>query len=186
LASRLYGYLLVPEVRRFLQPGKTASRFGESARESKKEIAASVVEDMDQGTLYLLGPGTTLRAITEEIRLSKTLLGVDAVHAGELVGEDLNERGILDLFERYDERKIIVTPIGGNGFIFGRGSKQFTPEVIKQVGRGNIIVVGTRNKVGELDCLRVDTGDLELDETLSGYIKVTVGYREGMMVKVKC
>jgi predicted polyphosphate/ATP-dependent NAD kinase len=184
LASKLYGYLLVPEVRQFLQPGKVASSVSKSSAESKKDIAAHIVEQMDPETLYLLGPGTTLRAIAEEMGIDKTLLGVDAAYAGELVGEDVNENDILNLFERYERRKIIVTPIGGNGFIFGRGSKQFTPEVIKKVGRKNVIVAGTRDKVSKLDCLRVDTGDLELDETLSGYIKVTVGYREGMMMKV--
>ncbi len=184
LASKLYGYLLVPEVRQFLQPGKVASSVSKSSAESKRDIAAHIIEQMDPEILYLLGPGTTLRAIAEEMGIDKTLLGVDAAYAGELVGEDVNENDILNLFEQYERRKIIVTPIGGNGFIFGRGSKQFTPEVIKKVGRKNVIVAGTRDKVSKLDCLRVDTGDLELDETLSGYIKVTVGYREGMMMKV--
>jgi hypothetical protein len=180
LASRLYGYLLVPEVRRFLQPGKASSSVAKSSVQSKQEIAIYVVEGMDLKALYLLGPGTTLRAITDEMRLAKTLLGVDAVHAGVLVQQDVNEKGILSLLEKHERRKIIVTPIGGNGFIFGRGSKQFTPEVIRQVGTDNIIVVGTRDKVTQLDCLRVDTGDLELDEMLSGYTEVTVGYRERM------
>jgi len=58
--------------------------------------------------------------------------------------------------------------------------------VIKQVGRKNIVVVGTRDKVGRLDCLRVDTGDFELDKVLCGHKEVTVGYKEGMMVKVRC
>jgi predicted polyphosphate/ATP-dependent NAD kinase len=186
LASKLYGYLVVPEVRRYLQPGKAASSVGRSSAESKQEIAADVIEDMDPEALYLLGPGTRLKTIADEMGLPKTLLGVDAAHAGELVGYDLNEKGILSLFERYEKRKIIVTPIGGNGFIFGRGSKQFTPEVIGQVGMKNIIVVGTREKLSRLDCLRVDTGDLEVDEMLRGYITVVVGYREGMMVKVRC
>jgi predicted polyphosphate/ATP-dependent NAD kinase len=186
LASRLYGYLVVPKVRRYLQPGKAASSVGRSSAESKREIAADVIEDMDPEALYLLGPGTTLRAITDELGLEKTLLGVDAVHARELVGFDLNEKGILSLFDRYEMRKIIVTPIGGNGFIFGRGSKQFTPKVIKQVGGKNIMVVGTRDKVSQLECLRVDTGDVEVDEILCGYITVTVGYREEMIVEVRC
>jgi predicted polyphosphate/ATP-dependent NAD kinase len=186
LASRRYGYLLVPEVRRFLQPGKAASSVSQSSAESKRDIAAYIVEEMEPEVLYLLGPGTTLRAITDALGVSKTLLGVDAVHAGELVGDDVNERDILQLFERYEKRKIIVTPIGGNGFIFGRGSKQFTPTVIRAAGRENVIVVGTRDKLSDLDCLRVDTGDLDLDETLAGYITVAVGYREEMMVKVTC
>ena len=186
LASRLHGYLLVPSVRTFLQPGKVASSVSRSSVESKQEIAAYVVEEMDGETLYLLGPGTTLRGITDEMGLPKTLLGVDAVLEGKLVGKDLNEKGILGLLRKYERRKIIVTPIGGNGFIFGRGSKQLTPEVIRRVGNESIMVVGTKDKVTQLECLRVDTGDFEVDELLSGYIEVTVGYREGMMVEVRC
>jgi predicted polyphosphate/ATP-dependent NAD kinase len=186
LASRLYGYLLVPEVRQFLQPGKAASSVGKTAVQSKQEIATYVVEGMNAETLYLLGPGTTLKAIADELGVAKTLLGVDAVHAGVLVGKDLNERGILDLVERHRKSKIVVTPIGGNGFILGRGSKQFTPEVIRQVGTNNIMVVGTRDKVGQLECLRVDSGDLELDEMFKGYVRVAVGYGEAMLMEVRC
>lgn len=186
LASRLYGYLVVPNVRSFLQPGKAASSVSRSSVEGKKEIAAYIVEEMDRETSYLLGPGTTLKAIADEMGLPKTLLGIDAVFAGKLVGRDLNEKGVLSLLKRYEKRTIIVTPIGGNGFIFGRGSKQFTPEVIKQVGREHIMVVGTSDKVSRLDCLRVDTGDFEVDRLLCGYMEVTVGYKEGMMVKVRC
>jgi predicted polyphosphate/ATP-dependent NAD kinase len=186
LASKLYGCLLVPSVRSFLQRGKAPSSVARSSLESKRGIAEYVVEEMDPEALYLLGPGTTLRSITDEMDLPKTLLGVDAVLAGKLLGKDLNEKGILGLLKNYDKRKIIVTPIGGNGFIFGRGSKQFTPEVIRRVGSDNIMVVGTKDKVSQLDCLRVDTGDLDLDEMLSGYIEVTVGHREGMMMEVRC
>jgi predicted polyphosphate/ATP-dependent NAD kinase len=186
LASRLYGYLLVPEVRQFLQPGKAGSSGGKTAVQSKQEIATYVVEGMDPETLYLFGPGTTLRAITDEMDLPKTLLGVDAVRAGALVGKDLNERGILDLIERQAKTKIVVTPIGGNGFIFGRGSKQFTPKVLRQVGVENIMVIATRDKVSRLECLRVDSGELELDEMFRGYLRVTVGYGEVMLMEVRC
>ena len=186
LASRLYGTLMVPEVRRSLQLAKAASNVDAPSEEVKKDIASFIIEKMDPGTLYLLGPGTTVRAIADELGIPKTLLGVDAVQGGRLLRKDVNEEGILDLFEEYRNRKIIVTPIGGNGFIFGRGSKQFTPTVIKAVGKENVIIVGTRQKVSKLDCLRVDTGDLEVDELLSGYKKVTVGYRQGMMVDVRC
>jgi predicted polyphosphate/ATP-dependent NAD kinase len=186
LASRLYGYLLVPEVRQFLQPGKAASSVGKTAAQSKQEIATYVVEGMDPETLYLLGPGTTLKVITDELGVVKTLLGVDAVYAGALVGKDVNEKGILDLLERYGKSKIVVTPIGGNGFILGRGSKQLTPEVIRRVGINNIMVVGTRDKVSQLECLRVDTGDLALDEMFRGYVRVTVGYGEAMLMEVRC
>lgn len=186
LASRHYGTLLVPEERRFLQHGKVASSSSPSVEESKREIATFMVEEMDQETLYLLGPGTTVKAITDEMDLPKTLLSVDAVVDQEQVGEDLNEQKILELFETYPQRAIVVTPLGGNGFIFGRGNKQFTPQVIRQVGPENIRVIATRQKLKSLDCLRVDTGDLAVDETLSGWITVTIGYRESRMMDVRC
>jgi len=186
LDSRLYGYLLVPEAPRFQQPGKSASDVSRSSAERKQEIAAYIVEEMEPEVLYLLGPGTSLRAITDELDLPKTLLGVDAVRDGALVGEDVNESDILQLFERYERREIIVTPIGGNGFIFGRGSKQFTPEVIRGTGRENILVVATREKLADLECLRVDTGDREVDELLSGVITVSVGYRHEVTADVVC
>ncbi len=185
LASKHYGYLLVPHAQRHLQHGKVASSGSASVEEAKKEIAAFIAETMDEETLYLLGPGTTVRAITDALDLPKTLLGVDAVHAGSLVGEDLNERGILDLFREHEKRVIIVTPLGGNGFIFGRGNKQFTPQVIRETGADHVRVVATRQKLQPLDCLRVDTGDVEVDEMLSGWRTVTVGYHESRMIKVE-
>jgi len=186
LASRLYGYLKVPDAAKSIQTGKEASSTGGSAEEAKKEIAAYVVEEMDDEGLYLLGPGTTLKAIADEAGIEKTLLGVDAVAEGKQAGKDLNEKGILELFGKYKKRKIIVTPIGGNGFILGRGSKQFTPQVVRMTGRENIIVVGTLEKVSRLDCLRVDTGSYELDRELSGYMEVVTGRRETMKVTVSC
>lgn len=193
LDARLYGYLRVPDVERFVQPGKRGSNRSMSSEENKRDIAASVVEEMAQDgeTLYLLGPGTTVRAIAEALGIEreKTLLGVDAVAGGELVGADLNEADILALLPRYSDHYIVVTPIGGNGFIFGRGNKQFTPEVIRQVGQGrpkaHILVVSAERKARELPALRVDTDDAALDEQLSGYIEVQIGYHRARMMKVK-
>lgn len=186
LAARLYGSMLVPDSRTLLQGAKEASNVTASVEEEKERIADYVAERVEGGVLYLLGPGTTLRSITRRLGVEKTLLGVDAVVDGELVGADLNERGILDLLDRFGRAKIIVTPIGGNGFIFGRGSKQFTPTVLRRVGRENVIVVGTRDKIDGLDYLRVDTGDLDVDSLLCGHMNVIVGYREEVVMEVKC
>lgn len=185
LASKLYGYLLVPNVKKYLQGGKECSNVNKSAVKRKAEVAADIMEHMDKDALYLLGPGTTVKAVADAAGISKTLLGVDALAGGRLVGADLNEKAILSLFQKFEKRRIIVTPIGGNGFIFGRGSKQFTPEVIRLVGRDNIIIVGTRDKIVKLEALRVDTGDFELDQVLAGYMAVTVGYRETLKMEVR-
>ena len=185
LSARLYGYLEVPDVPQYLQGGKQPSSTTESSVKNKKEVARYIVENMEEGILYLLGPGTTLKTIADEMGVKKTLLGIDGVYNGKLVGTDLNEQGILNLFKKYDRKKIIVTPIGGNGFIFGRGSKQFTSEVIEQVGKDNIIVVGTSDKIDRLDFLRVDTGSEYVDKLLAGPIKVIVGDREEIVMEVK-
>ena len=108
LASKLYGYLLVPRVKKLLQGGKEASNIGKSSVADKMEIARYIVEEMDKGVLYLLGPGTTLKAVADELRVPKTLLGIDAVIDGNLVGTDLNEKGILELFDTYEKR--IINP----------------------------------------------------------------------------
>lgn len=183
--SRHYGYLLVPEVERLVQAGKQSSGMSWSTAAAKQEIAAAVVGEMQSDTLYLLGSGTTIRAISDALGIAKTLLGVDAVADGKLVGSDLNESSILELLDRYPRAVIIVTPLGGNGFIFGRGNKQFTPEVLRCVGRDNIILVGNREKLLKLRCLHVDTGDPALDESFAGYMDVLVGrdYRKLMRVQ---
>ena len=74
--------------------------------ENKKEVAQYIVESMDDDTLYVLGPGTTVKAVADEIRLRKTLLGIDATFDSEMVGTDLNEKGIFALLKKYKKRKI--------------------------------------------------------------------------------
>jgi predicted polyphosphate/ATP-dependent NAD kinase len=182
--SRHYGFLLVPEVEKLLQAGKELSGTTGSTAEAKQEIAAAVVEEMAPQTLYLLGPGTTVRAIADELGIEKTLLGVDAVLDGQLVGSDLNERAIVELLDRHAQVVIVVTPLGGNGFIFGRGNKQFSPKVLRRIGRENIIVIGDRGKLLKLAGLHVDTGDQQLDESLSGYMDVVVGRGHRKMMRV--
>lgn len=186
LESKLYGSLLIPSLSTLVQGAKEASDLDEASTEAKNEIAEAIVGEMASGTLYLLGPGTTVKAISDQMGLLKTLLGVDAVLDKRLAAADLNEKRIIDLLQTHEKTKIIVTPLGGNGFIFGRGNKQFTPAVIRRVGKPNIIVVATRGKMRKLKVLRVDTGDYDLDRELSGYIDVTVGFRYTKIAKVIC
>ncbi|MFX1312933.1 MAG: ATP-NAD kinase family protein [Promethearchaeota archaeon] len=185
LDSRLYGFLKVPKIQNLIQSSKDSSIIGSSVEENKHEIALDVIEKMEDDTLYLFGPGTTVKSITDQLQLKKTLLGVDAIYNKEFIGADLNEKAIFKLLEKYGKVKIVVTPIGGQGFIFGRGNKQFTPPVIKKVGKENIIIISTKEKIRNLECLRVDTGDSEIDNLLKGLIKVITGYKEEMIKKVE-
>ncbi|WFO74584.1 ATP-NAD kinase family protein [Desulfurococcaceae archaeon MEX13E-LK6-19] len=185
LRIRLYGYMKTPVVRDLVQPGKQPSIDTADEEDNKKAIARAIVEEMEPDTLYILGPGTTVKAIADVLGVEKTVLGVDAVYNGKLVGKDLDEKSILKLLDEYPKAKIIVTPIGGQGFIFGRGNQQISPEVIKRIGgKKNIIVVATRRKLQNLKVLRVDTGDPVVDNMLRSYIRVVVDYNNIVMMKV--
>jgi len=185
LDSKLYGYLKIPKVKQFIQGGKKASGKKRSEAENKVQIAKYIIDDMKEDVVYFLGPGTTVKSISDELNISKSLLGIDAVYNKELLEKDINEEKILEILREYHNGKIVISPIGGQGFIFGRGNKQFTPEVIEKVGKENIIVVSTEAKLKELNCLRVDTGDLETDDVLKGFIKVIIGPKEKELIEVK-
>jgi predicted polyphosphate/ATP-dependent NAD kinase len=185
LAAKLYGYLKVPKNASFLQGKKEPSNVTKPESINKEEIAQYILDNIEKDTLYILGPGTTLSTIADKMGVEKSLLGIDAVSNKELVGKDLNENGLLDLMKKYNEVKIVLTPIGGNGFIFGRASKQFTPEVLKHIGEENIIVVATEDKISRLECLRVDTGDAKTDNNLRGHRKVITGYKTETLIEVK-
>jgi predicted polyphosphate/ATP-dependent NAD kinase len=116
--------------------------------------------------------------------IAKTLLGIDAAYGGALVGADLNERAILALLTQHPKRKVVVTPLGGNGFIFGRGNKPLTPQVIRTVGREHILVVATEHKMRQVGVLRVDTGDPAVDALLNGYWEVIIGYDIARVARV--
>jgi predicted polyphosphate/ATP-dependent NAD kinase len=183
VSTRLYGTLHVPYRPLLLQNQKAPSPASE-ARQAEA-IAADIVDGMQSGIAYILGPGTTTRAIAQELNVEKTLVGVDVVRDGKLIAKDVTQKQLLELTEAMPA-KIIVTPIGGQGFLFGRGNQQIGPEVIRKVGRENIIVVGTSNKLRALrfQPLLVDTGDSEVDALLTGYFNVVTGYQERMVYKV--
>ncbi len=185
VTAKLYGYLRVPFEQRLIQGAKAASR--ETDRSAMAEIAQAVVSRMADDFLYVVGPGTTTRAILGKLKLKKTLVGVDVVGKSRLLARDVNEAQLLDLL-RGREAKIIVTPIGGQGYLFGRGNQQLSPKVITQVDRDNIIVVATPNKLDALGGrpLLVDTGDAETDRLLSGYVRVVCGFGDYRMVRVSC
>jgi predicted polyphosphate/ATP-dependent NAD kinase len=183
VSARLYGTLHVPYRPLLLQNQKTASPVSESRQ--MEAIAANVIEHMQTDVAYILAPGTTTRAIARALNLEKTLVGVDVVRNGKLIVQDATHAQLLDLVNKMPTR-IIVTPIGGQGFLFGRGNQQIDPEVIRKVGRENIIVVSTSSKLNalRLQPLLVDTGDETVDELLAGYFPVITGYNEQRMHKV--
>ena len=184
--SRFYGELLVPEVGGYLQHTKISGV--ESEELVAADIAADIVETMSAATLYVIGPGSTTAAITDELQLPGTLLGVDAVADGRLLGSDLNASELLMLIENWSgPARIIITAIGGQGHIFGRGNQQLSPAVIRQAGVENIIIVAGKGKVSALQGrpLLVDTNDPELDRELTGYRQIRTGYQDVILYPVE-
>jgi len=184
LSVKLYGYLLMPYDRRLVQPIKGEVE-GLSVEEEKEEIAEYFVEKLDPSVLYVLGPGTTLAAVAQRIGLEKTLLGVDLIQNGRMLAKDVTETDILRMLDGYPQTKIVVTPIGSQGFILGRGNQQISPAVIKMTGQANLIVLSAPSKLATIRTLRVDTGDLQLDISLRGHRKVLVGRGRWKMMRVE-
>jgi predicted polyphosphate/ATP-dependent NAD kinase len=184
LSSRLLGYLRVPYEASLVQPMK-GDYEGISVEQEKEDIADYVAEEMRPETVYILGPGTTLQALARRLGVPKTLLGVDAIKDGELILQDAREKELLSLVEQSASSEIIVTPIGAQGFIFGRGNQQISPSVIRRVGLRHIQVLAAPTKLIETKLLRVDTGDPDLDLLLRGYLKVVVGNRRERVVRVE-
>jgi len=176
--------MTVPYARGLVQSAKAGGVAGEQS--VLHDVAMDVIAEMKPGELQILGPGTTTRTVMDRLGLPKTLLGVDAVADGALVAADATEHDLLDLLGCYPAAQIVVTVIGGQGHIFGRGNQQISPAVIRRVGLGHIRVIATQTKLLSLEGrpLLVDTGDPGLDEGLCGYVKVTTGLGERTMYKV--
>ena len=183
VTAMLHGYLRVPREDRLVQNAKSGRQASEE--EALLGIAAAVADEVAEGGLYIIGPGTTTKAIMDELGLDGTLLGVDAVRDGKLVGMDLGEREVLDLV-KHAPAKIVVSVIGGQGYILGRGNQQLSPAVLKATGTDNLVVVASKEKLAALKGrpLLVDTGDPELDEELTGYVRVTTSFNEQAMYRI--
>jgi NAD+ kinase len=157
--------------------------------QSSKQVGGGTIEQLAQaaaaemreepGVTYVLGPGSTVDAIKTELGFDGTPLGVDVWQDGNVLARDATESEILEAVG--DRNLIVVSPIGGQGFVFGRGNPQISPAVINQ---SELEVVASRQKLDDTGVLRVDTGDPALDEQLGGWQRVRVGKFERRLLKV--
>jgi predicted polyphosphate/ATP-dependent NAD kinase len=176
LKTRLYGIARVPSLTGKTQVSKHVYEDSDEGR-VKKEIARFINEILIPDVLYILGAGTTTEAIAREIGLNKTLLGVDAIKNREMVAMDLDEKSLWALIGNGQEAKILLSPIGAQGFILGRGNQQISSRIVKKVGIRNIVVVATPHKLRETPVLYVDTGEAALDAEFGDTVLVVSGYR---------
>ena len=181
--AKRYGEMQTPSEVRYMQAVKNGGK--ETDELVLADIAAHVVSQMDEDTFYIMGSGSTVEAIMEEMGLENTLLGVDLIKDQTLVAQDLTAKQLLELTHE-QSTKLVITLIGGQGHIFGRGNQQLSPVLIRAIGKENIIVVATKTKLQALNGrpLICDTGDGELDDELTGYIKVTTGFNDHIMYAV--
>jgi len=196
----IFGYAKTIYKPLFVQERKVIF-YGRDEETCRRDIAKFITKVMLNDVIYILGPGNTTKAVADELNVEKTMLGVDIIKDGRLIGKDVNEKDILDILEKYkvsdrenslisrsdsnaSSAKIIISPIGAQGFIFGRGNQQISSKVIKKVGINNIIVIATPQKLRETPYLFVDTGDKNLDDEIAGYISVVSGYMMAERKKV--
>nr|MDO8132695.1 ATP-NAD kinase family protein [Candidatus Njordarchaeum guaymaensis] len=190
LSVRLYGYMKCLYVPMMSQTSKELSPDAVDEKENQKALAKTIIEDMDSNALYILGPGTTVKCLVDMLGAKKTTLGVDLYHKGQTIALDVDEETILKEIRKHGGRRrtwIVVSPIGRQGIIFGRGNQQISPKVIREVGKDHIIAMATKTKVRDIDggYLKVDTGDKDVDRLLNGYLKVITDYREWRMLQVR-
>jgi len=172
----------------YVQVGKSSYE-SISDDETKDELTEHIIDEIERYNdyLFLFGSGGTIEYISRKMNLDNTLLGIDAVYNKKIVGKDLNEEGLLKLLDNYPKTKVILSPIGAQGFILGRGNLQLSSKVIRKIGLDNIIVISTPSKLASTPIIRVDTGDRELDHLFveKEFMMVVIGYRMSRVVRIQ-
>ena len=184
LNSRFYAELWVPAMNDFIQQVKMGG--GDPDELALEDMAAYVVEQMQPGRLYLIGPGSTPAVVMAQLGLANTLLGVDAVVDQRLLAADLNAEQLLALVQKYDEPVALVTPTGGQGFLLGRGNQQLSAAVLAEMDKDDLWVMATPAKLGKLQGrpLMVDLNDALQEKRFSGYHTVITGYQRQLLYPI--
>ncbi len=183
---KLYGLLSGPFIPAHVQGSKQISPETVDEKENQKAIARFIIEEVPPKATLILGPGTTVKCVAELLGVEKTVLGVD-IYEKSKVTLDVDEKRILKEVKDWWNTRIILSPVGHQGILLGRGNQQISPGIVKRVGKERIIIAATRSKLQSIEgnVLRVDTGDAEVDEMLRGHIRVVTDYREWRLMQVQ-
>jgi predicted polyphosphate/ATP-dependent NAD kinase len=182
---KLHGYLKGIYIPQLIQGSKEISPDTENEEENQAAIARYIAEELPTDAAIILGPGTTLEKVAKQLGVEKTVLGVDIYQKRKLT-KDANEKKLLKIIKNWQKTWLILSPIGHQGILLGRGNQQLSPKIIKLLGKKHIIVVATRNKLRSINgkALRVDTGDPEVDASLRGKIRVIIDYKIAVQIPV--
>ena len=181
--ARRFGEMRIPALLRYVQSVKMGGR--ESEELVLADLAAYVASQLEDDVRYVMGSGSTVAAVMDELGLDNTLLGVDVIENGQLIAKDVTAAQLLELVQGRPS-KLIITLIGGQGHVFGRGNQQLSPDVIRAIGRDNIVLIASKTKLQQLEGrpLLADSGDAALDKQLTGLMNVLTGYNDYVMYRL--
>ncbi|WP_338601498.1 ATP-NAD kinase family protein [Sulfolobus tengchongensis] len=174
---RLYYTALTISSNNLLTPSKEEIAY---EKEELEEIANYILDNMDYNSFYIMGPGSTVKYIESKLDINTSFLGIDIIKGRKLIRANAN---YFDLLNLTGELKVVLTPIGKQGFLIGRGNLELGPLFLRKINKNNLIVVSPLSKLYTIDCLRIDTGDENLDSLFSGVYNVIVGYNKFYAVK---
>ena len=187
--AKRYSEMKIPSELRYVQAVKSGGK--ESDEFVLQDIAANVIEEMNDydDRQFIIGSGSTTAFLMSELSVDNTLLGVDIVREQSLFAADVTETELFKAITEYPGiSKLVITLIGGQGHVFGRGNQQLSPRIIRAIlaqpgGSDNIMIIATKAKLAALANrpLISDTGDSELDQQLSGFMPITTGYKDQVL-----
>lgn len=186
LAVKIHGFLKGPFLPARIQGSKQVSPETDNEVDNQRAIARFILEQVPSNATWILGPGTTVKHVAELLGVEKTVLGVDLYTNKKLI-LDVDEKRILTEVKDWKNTWIIISPIGHQGILLGRGNQQLSPRIVKHVGKERLIIAATKSKLQNIEgkVLRVDTGDAETDKMLKGYIRVVTDYKEWRLMQVQ-
>jgi predicted polyphosphate/ATP-dependent NAD kinase len=179
----------VPAVEAGLQGAKSGGSSSATRAGGLADLAAlgaEVAAKMLPGRLYLLGPGTTVAAVSRALGIRANLLGVDVVLDGRVLAHDASEDQLRRLLDVHPDATLILGVVGGQGFLLGRGNQQLSPAILSRIGAGNLVILAAAGKVSALDppVLRVDMGDDAPAAVVSGYYRVHTAPGRSTVLKI--
>jgi predicted polyphosphate/ATP-dependent NAD kinase len=179
----LKGNLRVP-----LSPAIQSGKVATSTETPLEPLIEQVLQDWDTDAVTFVGAGSVCQAVKDQFWGSETLLGVDAIQGSRIVANDLDDRQIAELVDaqlaKGGKVRIVLSTIGGQGMLLGRGTQMFRPDVLRKVGWDSLRVVAPPEKLLGLRALHVDTGDPAFDATAPRHIRVTTGWNESRMMRL--
>lgn len=194
ISIELKGYVHVPAFPHYFQHAKERVEHNESEEgilEGISEEIYDLITSIKSKKLLIIGPGSTFNPFASKIGIIRSILGIDCIECSEdgkfkTIISDAREDQIFSLLNRYHDVFILVTPIGGMGYIFGRGNHQISPRIVNKVSKNNLLIACSPQKLSTIQeqTLRVDTSNETFNREISGYIRVITNFGESRMVKV--